>query len=145
MVPDAGRCLAFVGTDDQLLDMRAITKRSIVAISLMAAAVLGCNRTSQDDVSRLGKATQKTAKDLTNEVGADSEDAWLTTKVKSALSADGFDPLHVHVDTSGKIVTLSGSVDGAGKKEKAVNVAKGVTGVLEVEDHLTVKAEPRRP
>jgi len=125
--------------------MRAITQRSVLAVCLMAAAALGCNRTSQDDVSRLGKATEKTAKDITNEAAADSQDAWLTTKVKSALSAAGFDPLHVHVDTSAKVVTLSGSVDGAAQKEKAVSVAKGVTGVQDVEDHLTVKAEPRRP
>jgi hyperosmotically inducible periplasmic protein len=114
-----------------------------------------------EDVKEIGKATEKTAKDIgqatadladkagrrvedvTNKAAAGSQDAWITTKVKSALTAAGLDALHVHVDTKAKVVTLSGSVDSAAHKTKAVGVAKGVTGVADVKDHLFVNADTR--
>jgi len=110
---------------------------------LVASAAIGCTRATEkpapvhDDLNDVAKASQKVAKDL----GASGEDTWITTKVKSALASEGFDPVHVHVDTESKVVTLSGTVDSAAKKEKAVGLAKGVTGVVEVNDHLFVKAE----
>ena len=55
----------------------------------------------------------------------------------------GLDPLHVHVDTDAKVVTLSGTVDSAADKRKAVAAAKGVEGVLGVQDHLFVKTAQR--
>lgn len=114
-----------------------------------------------DDLKGVAKSTEKTAKDIghaaagfadkagngledaTDKAGAGSQDAWITTKVKSALTAEGLDPLHVHVDTDAKVVTLSGSVDSAAKREKALSVARGVTGVLGVKDHLFVKPDQR--
>jgi hyperosmotically inducible periplasmic protein len=113
--------------------------------------------TVADDVKGVAKATEKTAKDIghatvdlgdkarknlqeaTNKAGGDSEDAWLTTKVKSELTRVGLDPLHVHVDTDGKIVTLSGVVDSSAEARKAVSAAKSVKDVLSVQDHLSVK------
>jgi osmotically-inducible protein OsmY len=115
--------------------------------------------TVKEDVKDIGKATQKAAKDIghatadladkagrrveevTNKAAEGSQDAWITTKVKSALTAEGLDALHVHVDTKAKVVTLSGSVDSSAHKTKAVGLAKGVTGVLEVKDHLFVNAD----
>jgi hyperosmotically inducible periplasmic protein len=114
-----------------------------------------------DDMRGVAKTTEKTAKDIghaavdladkagngledaTNKAGAGSQDAWITTKVKSALTSEGLDPLHVHVDTDGKVVTLSGSVDSAAKREKAVSLARAVTGVLGVKDHLFIKPDQR--
>ena len=115
----------------------------------------------RDDLRGVAKTTEKTAKDIghaaagladqagngledaTNKAGAGSQDAWITTKVKSALTSEGLDPLHVHVDTDSKVVTLSGSVDSAAKREKALSVTRGVTGVLDVKDHLFVKPDAR--
>jgi osmotically-inducible protein OsmY len=54
----------------------------------------------------------------------------------------GLDPLHVHVDTGGKVVTLSG-VESAAEARKAVGAAKAVRGVLGVQDHLFVKSARR--
>lgn len=114
-----------------------------------------------DDMKGVARSTEKTAKDIghaaadladkagtgledaTNKAGAGSQDAWITTKVKSALTSEGLDPLHVHVDTDAKVVTLSGSVDSAAKKETALGVARRVTGVLGVKDHLFVKPDER--
>jgi len=73
-----------------------------------------------------------------DKVGAGSQDAWITTKVKSELASKGFDPLRVHVDTDGKVVTLSGTVDSVAEREKAVALARGVKDVASVTDHLFV-------
>jgi hyperosmotically inducible periplasmic protein len=114
-----------------------------------------------EDMKGVAKATEKAAKDIghattdlgdkarkgledaTNQAGGGGEDAWITTKVKSELTRDGLDPLHVHVDTGGKVVTLSGTVESAAEARKAVGVAKAVKGVLAVQDHLFVKPAQR--
>jgi hyperosmotically inducible protein len=114
-----------------------------------------------DDLKGVAKQTEKTAKDighatadladkagqhlerLTDHAGADSQDAWITTKVKSALTGQGVDPLHVHVDTTGKVVTLSGTVPSAAERDKAVGAARTVTEVVEVKDHLFVQPKGR--
>jgi hyperosmotically inducible protein len=111
----------------------------------------------RDDVRQLARATGKTAEDLghatveaTNKAGqqvgdaakkagAGGEEAWLTTKVKAELARESFDPLRLHVDTEGKVVTLSGSVESAARREKAVALAKHVEGVARVSDHLFVQ------
>jgi hyperosmotically inducible protein len=109
-----------------------------------------------DDVNGVAKASEKAAKDLghatvdlgdkarkgledvTNRAGGEGQEVWITTKVKGELTRVGLDPLHVHVDTDGKIVTLSGTVESAADVRKAVNAAKAVQGVLGVQDHLFV-------
>jgi hyperosmotically inducible protein len=114
-----------------------------------------------DDVKGVAKATEKAAKDIgkatvdlgdkagqklgeaTNKAGSDAQDAWTTTKVKSELTGAGLDPLHLHVDTDGKIVTLSGTVESAEQARKAVSAARSVQGVLGVKDHLFVKPAER--
>lgn len=114
-----------------------------------------------EDLKGVAKETEKTAKDIgrasadfadkagkqigeaTKKAGVSGDDAWITTKVKSELTAQGFDPLHVHVDTAGKVVTLSGTVETAADQQRAVGLAKGVKGVAGVEDHLFVKPDRR--
>jgi hyperosmotically inducible protein len=107
-------------------------------------------RTVGDDVKGVGKATEKTAKDIgqnledaTNKAGADAQDGWITTKVKTELTSAGIDPLHVHVDTDRGVVTLSGEVESAAEAHKAVSAARVVKGVAGVQDHLFVKPGQR--
>jgi len=135
------------------------------ACLLALTPLLGCKRASGDtshrsagrddhtvgdDMKGVGKATEKTAKDIgqhledaTNKAGADAQDGWITTKVKSELTSAGLDPIHVHVDTDKKVVTLSGTVDSAADARKAVSAARMVTGVLSVQDHLFVQPGQR--
>jgi osmotically-inducible protein OsmY len=121
----------------------------------------GAGTAVSDDMKDVAKATEKAAKDighatadladkagdrlgdLTHKAGAGGEDAWITTKVKSELTRNGLDPLHVHVDTDAQVVTLSGTVDSTTEQQKAVAAAKGVTGVAEVKDHLFVRPAQR--
>jgi len=116
--------------------------------------------TVRKDVKDVARTTEKAAKDLGHaavgaadragqgiseagsKVGAGSQDAWITTKVKSELASQGFDPLRVHVDTDGKVVTLSGTVESTAERAKAVALARTVKDVAGVADHLFI--EPPR-
>jgi hyperosmotically inducible protein len=91
----------------------------------------------------LGEKARRSLEDATNKAGGGGQEAWITTKVKSELTRVGLDPLHVHVDTNGKVVTLSGTVESAAEGRKAVSAAKAVNGVLGVQDHLFVTPAPR--
>jgi hyperosmotically inducible periplasmic protein len=91
----------------------------------------------------LGDKARKSLEDATDKAGAGGEDAWITTKVKGELTRVGLDPLHVHVDTGGKVVTVSGTVESEADVRKAVTAAKAVTGVIRVQDHLFVKPAGR--
>ncbi len=131
------------------------------AIGLVAVGAAGCRRAPEapaapsgdkvgDDVKGVARATEKTAQDLgraavslSDQAGARTDDAWITTKVKSELTREGFDPLHVHVDTDRKVVTLSGSVTSRAAEERALSLAHAVTGVAGVDDHLFIQRAGR--
>jgi hyperosmotically inducible protein len=67
-------------------------------------------------------------------------DPGVTTAVKAKLAADDtVKAYRIDVDTKEKVVTLKGEVDTAGAKTRAVELAKGTTGVRDVVDQLTVK------
>jgi osmotically-inducible protein OsmY len=73
-------------------------------------------------------------------VGQVIDDKTLTANVKAAL---GDNPDYkfgdVTVDTMNGTVQLSGFVNSADQKTKAVDIAKGVAGVKDVEDKMTTK------
>ena len=146
---------------------RLLAGMSIASAVLWLATLPACKRAPEesarsadkavrDDVKDVARTAEKAAKDIGHaaagavnragqgvaeagdKVGAGSQDAWITTKVKSELASKGFDPLRVHVDTDGKVVTLSGTVDSVAEREKAVALARGVKDVASVTDHLFV-------
>jgi hyperosmotically inducible protein len=66
-------------------------------------------------------------------------DAGITTNVKSKMAADDTVKAHeINVDTKNGVVTLTGDVDSAIAKERAVQIARTTDGVREVVDNLTV-------
>jgi hyperosmotically inducible protein len=66
-------------------------------------------------------------------------DLGITTKVKSVLETDrNINAAQIQVATQNKVVTLSGPVDSAASKERAVAAARRVEGVVDVVDNLTV-------
>lgn len=68
-------------------------------------------------------------------------DPGITTAVKAKFAADDtVKAYQIDVDTSNKVVTLSGSVETPAAKEQAVMIARGTNGVRDVVDHLTVNA-----
>jgi osmotically-inducible protein OsmY len=112
--------------------------------------VKGVAKATEKTVKDIGRATGDVAgragkriEEVTDETGASGDDAWITTKVKGELTTRGLDPLHVHVDTANKVVTLSGTVEKAADARRAVTLAKAVKGVASVQDHLFVKPDRR--
>lgn len=81
-----------------------------------------------------GETTDRTA-------GQTVDDAGITAKVKAALmSESGVDGLKINVDTFNGRVTLKGEVPNQGQVDKAGQVARGVEGVKDVDNRLTVAA-----
>jgi hypothetical protein len=69
-----------------------------------------------------------------------AEDAWITTKVKTALLREkGLDSLDVSVETFDNRVLLSGFVADDAQKRKALLVASSVQGVKDVKDGLALR------
>lgn len=66
-------------------------------------------------------------------------DTAITAKIKSNLIADkDIKSLSISVTTDKGIVTLSGNVENALQKQKAVTIATEVKGVKSVNDELTI-------
>jgi hyperosmotically inducible protein len=70
-----------------------------------------------------------------------ADDASITAKVKTQLASDvGLSPANqISVETSNRIVQLSGFVDSAAHKAQAESVARGVEGVEGVENDIIVQ------
>ena len=68
------------------------------------------------------------------------KDSYITTKVKAELAKDTVTKSrHINVSTKDGVVSLSGAVDSATEKAKAEADARGIKGVVEVSNGLTVK------
>jgi hyperosmotically inducible periplasmic protein len=66
-------------------------------------------------------------------------DAGVTTNVKSKFASDDVVKAYqIDVDTKDHVVTLSGQVENATAKERAVTLARGTAGVKDVVDNLRV-------
>jgi osmotically-inducible protein OsmY len=66
-------------------------------------------------------------------------DAGITAAVKTKLATDDTVKAYkIDVDTSSKVVTLSGTVETAAAKTRAVEIARGTDGVANVIDNVTV-------
>ena len=74
------------------------------------------------------------------EVGEALDDATITTKVKAALlQAPDVKGLDVKVETDKAVVQLSGFVASQAQIDRAMEVAKGVRGVRDVQNKMSVK------
>lgn len=68
-------------------------------------------------------------------------DAWITTKVKSKITADPeLNPFNIDVDTQGGRVTLSGEVKTRAARDEAEKLARNTRGVVAVVNELKVEA-----
>lgn len=69
-----------------------------------------------------------------HDLGMAVHDTWTTARVKSALAKAGSAlSLHVHVKTHAGLVTLSGRVLNHRQCEHAIDLARGVPGVMDVD------------
>jgi len=106
------------------------TLRAGVAASAAILVLGACTRDERKEV-------RTEAKQATNAAANVVDNAALTTKVKAALLADELvKGTQINVDSNNGVVTLSGAVDSPAHKEKAEQVAKGVSGVTRVQNNL---------
>lgn len=102
---------------------KAISCATLVLFVIVVVTMLGC----------AGSRTQKSAGDVI-------DDGVIGAKVKTALLADEeVSGLQVEVETFKGVVQLSGFVDTAAQANKAEQIARGVQGVKEVQNKLSVK------
>lgn len=74
-------------------------------------------------------------------VACSQSDTGITTAVKSRLAADDtVSAYQIDVDTNGRVVTLSGTVETPTEKEHAVMLARQTEGVQDVVDQISVNA-----
>jgi osmotically-inducible protein OsmY len=88
---------------------------------------------------------QQQAKQAARALGDNVNDAWITTKVKtSLLYTKGVDGTAIHVETSDRIVRLSGTLDSQRAIDRAIRTANNTVGVKDVRSELTLagKEEP---
>ncbi len=106
-------------------------KLKIMAAAIMAAglALSGC--ASRDSA---GAGASRNAGQVTS-------DAALTAKVKTALARDAGlgTATNVNVQSYRGVVQLNGFVSSRDQVQRAADVARGVEGVSEVENNLSVK------
>jgi hyperosmotically inducible periplasmic protein len=70
-------------------------------------------------------------------------DVGITAEVKSKLLADpDVAGLKIDVDTSARVVTLTGTVNTEAEKIEALQIARQVAGVSSVTDRLTIDRRP---
>src|SRR5687767_15362363 len=74
-------------------------------------------------------------------VACAESDPGITTAVKAKLAADDtVKSYRIDVDTKDRVVTLSGQVDTAVAKARAVELARSTEGVRDVVDNTTIVA-----
>lgn len=75
-------------------------------------------------------------------VACAQSDPGITTAVKSKLAAaDAVEALQIDVDTTDRVVTLTGAVETSAAKEQALTLARQTYGVQDVVDHLRIDPE----
>jgi osmotically-inducible protein OsmY len=85
------------------------------------------------------EATEKASEAATKLEGAMSQGA-ITAKIKSKMALDDYVNANaIGVDTSGNVVTLTGFVESANERERAVRLARETKGVTQVIDKLEMR------
>jgi len=103
--------------------MRQLKYISTLILAVMLATVLGCASTSKHEGT-----------------GEYFDDSVITTKVKAAVyNEPTLKSAEINVETFKGVVQLSGFVNSQSDINRAVEVARGVKGVVSVKDDMRVK------
>ncbi len=106
-------------------------KPYLIAAMLGAAAPLAVSAGDGKDMND---------KSVMERAGDTISDAALTTKVKTALVAEGeLSALDINVDSEQGVVTLSGTVDSEAQVDLAEKVVEDLDGVKGVDNELAAK------
>jgi osmotically-inducible protein OsmY len=109
-----------------------MTPMPIISLALVAVLLAACDRQEVRDLPA------RAERQIERAIPA-AEEAALTGKVKAALiAAPDVSGVDIGVDTKGNVVTLSGMVATESLRRRAEETARGVQGVEEVVNNLTV-------
>jgi osmotically-inducible protein OsmY len=96
-------------------------------------------RTERETAATSGTGMGERADRMADSAG----DAWITTKVQSRFFLDpDVKGLNINVDTTSRVVTLSGRVASESERNEALAIARSTEGVRDVRDNLRVDAAP---
>ncbi len=117
--------------------MKSTSSRLLLGTALTAVAaslLIGCNKAPE-------AAPTASAPPLT--MGTVVDDSVITSSIKAALLADpAIKSFDLQVETRKGTVQLSGFVDSQAQVDKALAVTRGVAGVVEVANGITLKGAP---
>jgi hyperosmotically inducible periplasmic protein len=140
---------------------------TIAAVILLAAA--GCNRQGDDRTAgqrvddgiarteqksaeigeqarEAGQAASAAVGRATDEVAAKTRDMGITAEMKARLAKDRqLSALRIDVDTRDGRVILRGAAPTPAARERATELARGIEGVMGVENELQVQAPTGKP
>lgn len=97
---------------------------------------------AKQDMQAAGSELKQDATRAGASVADGAADIAITTKVKAALAGDDqLSALAINVDTTNKVVTLSGPAPTQAAADRATSLARAVENVIEVKNLLTVAAK----
>ena len=104
-----------------------------------AAVSIAGIRSVRNDIRVIGDTEQAT---IAERLASTADDARITATVKARLLAsENTAGLDINVDTDEQVVTLKGNVNDDTERELAELIASNTSGVKDVRNELTVKAE----
>jgi len=127
--------------------MQKQSSMTVLAAALAGVALIGAGCSDQKSPETVGQKMERTADKMatatdnaTAKAATAIDDSALTAKVKTAMLADpSLKAMQINVDTKDGTVTLKGGVESQAQKDRATDVAQGVSGVKSVDNNLTVK------
>lgn len=94
---------------------------------------------TREEYDRDRERYAREARESGRTVGTGANDGWLWVKTRFELAtADDLRDSTINVDVDNGVVTLTGTVASQAQKTRAQNVARGVEGVTNVRNNLTV-------
>jgi hyperosmotically inducible periplasmic protein len=92
------------------------------------------------DARQAGREARQAVTEAADTVANKSRDAAITAEVKARLARDTqLSALAINVDTDGGRVVLRGSAPDSGSRGRATELARGVDGVVSVDNDLSVR------
>lgn len=105
--------------------------RALLTAALVALGVSGCASWRANHANTASNAPAHRGPVET------TADAAITAKVKTAMAMDkDVSASHIDVDTVRGVVTLKGTVKDATERQRAIEIARNVSGVVDVQDEL---------
>jgi hyperosmotically inducible protein len=93
-----------------------------------------------EKTAAIAAKAEKVAGEAASKLEAAMSEGTLTAKIKSKMALDDYVKARtIDVTTSGSVVTLTGTVESAAERARAIRLASETEGVTKVVDNLEVK------